>query len=158
MSPPISSHRLRNSNIFPRSQYSVHNEPAQRYVAPAPVTSSYVPVGRPVINQTKPVAPPTPVGTSYQSKQNELAEIRKTQESLAGARQQQHQPPSAGIQAQKTMTPPVARSPAPAAVPSPPVVPSAPPAAPSMPAREKTERPAAVVSLPICAHLLAEMS
>ncbi|KAG0653279.1 hypothetical protein C6P46_003146, partial [Rhodotorula mucilaginosa] len=58
------------------ARYSVHNEAPQRYVAPAPVGSSYVPVGRPQISQTKPVAPPTPVGTAYESKRNELANIR----------------------------------------------------------------------------------
>lgn len=129
-------------------QYSVHNEPAQRYQAPAPVTSSYVPIGRPVINQSKPVAPPTPVGTSYASKQNELAEIRKTQEELAG--RAATAPSTAGVAAVKTMTPPVARSPAPAAVPSPPVVPStapvSPPAPAPTPAKSSYERPEPVVS------------
>ena len=66
-------------------------------------SSSYVPVGRPTITQSRPIAPPTPVGTSYASKQNELAEIRKTQESLVGARAA---PTSPTIEAPKTMTPP----------------------------------------------------
>lgn len=84
------------------SKYSVHNEPAQPYRAPAPVvrpalfqpgyaychaqTSSYVPIGRPTIVQSRPTPPPTVVGTSYASKQNELAEIRKTQAGLVGTK------------------------------------------------------------------------
>ncbi|KAK4693655.1 hypothetical protein P7C70_g8884, partial [Phenoliferia sp. Uapishka_3] len=118
------------------SKYSVHNEPAQKYQAPAPVTSSYVPVGRPTITQSRPVAPPTPVGTSYASKQNELAEIRKTQESLIGSRVATA-PSTAGIEAPKTMTPPPTfnRPPPPAAAPQPPVVASASFGSSSVPAK-----------------------
>lgn len=43
---------------------------------PLAQSSSYVPIGRPEIVQSKPQAPPTPVGTSYASKRNELADIR----------------------------------------------------------------------------------
>jgi hypothetical protein len=96
------------------AKYSVHNEPAQKYQAPAPVvrsllrsyqnmtlkvkrqTSSYVPIGRPVIQHSKPAAPPTPVGTSYQSKRDELGDIRKAQTA----------PSAASVPAPKTMTPP----------------------------------------------------
>lgn len=131
----------------------MHNEPPQPYRAPAPITSSYTPIGRPIINASKPSAPPTPVGTSYASKRDELAEIRK-----------QHEPETRGIPAQKIVTPPVVRTPAPTAVPSAPVVASsAPPAtAPPAPAREKEERPAAVVrplslSLPLCDKLKLKM-
>lgn len=50
-------------------------------------TSSYVPVGRPTITQSRPAAPPTPVGTSYVSRAGELAAIRGTQEALFGRAQ-----------------------------------------------------------------------
>lgn len=83
------------------AKYSVHNEPAQKYQAPAPVSSSYVPVGRPTITQSKPVAPPTPVGTSYASKQNELQEIRARQAAEAS-----RTPASPSVAAPKVATPP----------------------------------------------------
>ena len=107
-----------------------------------------------MIQQSRPVAPPTPVGTNYQSKQNELAEIRKTQESLVGA----GAPAGKAVEAPTTATPPAGfrASPVPAPVPQAPVQPAGlVEAVPTpAPAQSSFERPAPVgtsytpVSLP----------
>lgn len=106
--------------------------------------SSYVPIGRPEIIQTRPVPPPTPIGTSYQSKQNELAEIRKTQESLIG-----RAPSVEGTRIAAPITPPVVFS-TPISVPSIPSRPVASVPTPSTVAAPPppiiSERPTAVVS------------
>ncbi|GEM07516.1 hypothetical protein Rt10032_c03g1533 [Rhodotorula toruloides] len=132
------------------AKYSVHNEPAQRYVAPAPVSSSYVPVGRPQISQSRPVAPPTAVGTSYDSKRNELADIRAAQAAKAAIPKPATAPSTSGMTASEPATPPPSHKPsAPIAAPSPPIIPSAPPAAPPISARASEqilERPGPVGS------------
>lgn len=110
-------------------------------------SSSYVPVGRPVIQQSRPAAPPTPVGTNYETKKNELAEIRKTQESLVGP----GAPAARPTPAPSTATPPAGlrTATAPAAAPQPPVIPSraAEPETTPAPVQSAYERPAPVVSL-----------
>lgn len=90
------------------------------YAGPPTQKSSYVPIGRPDIQHSRPAAPTTPVGTAYESKRDELASIRQTQQQQsAGSRfgggstagRLQTAPESQGIAAVKAMTPPVARSP-----------------------------------------------
>lgn len=62
------------------SRYSINKEAPSKPSAPAPVGSSYVPVGRPDIAsltaKAKKEEPVGPVGTSYEPKHNELANIR----------------------------------------------------------------------------------
>lgn len=145
------------------ARYSVHNEPAQRYVAPTPVGSSYVPVGRPEIKQTKPVAPPSAVGTSYESKRNELSEIRAAQSAKksstpdfddapapppapAAPPKPATAPTTSGMTVSEPATPPPVQPSGPASVPSPPQAPSASSgSAPSAPASETvSDRPGPV--------------
>ncbi|SCZ93919.1 BZ3500_MvSof-1268-A1-R1_Chr6-3g08986 [Microbotryum saponariae] len=144
------------------AKYSIHNEPAQRYVAPKPVSSSYVPIGRPEISHSKPAPPPTPVGTIYQSKANELAEIRAKQAAAASAPKPSfpRDEPSSDAFAPRVVAP-VVRAPAFATAPAPPApAPPKPTPAPVAQAPERApggvtyERPEAVgtaytpVSLP----------
>ncbi|KPV75271.1 uncharacterized protein RHOBADRAFT_53268 [Rhodotorula graminis WP1] len=84
------SHILKRVSDSSGARYGVHNEPAQPYRAPAPVGSSYVPVGRPAYTPSRPVAPPTPVGTAHTPRSNELAELR-----AAGAAKAAAPPPAA---------------------------------------------------------------
>jgi len=79
------SHILKRVSDSSGARYGVHNEPAQPYRAPAPVGSTYVPVGRPDFTPSKPVAPPTPVGTAYAPRANELADLRAAGAAKAAA-------------------------------------------------------------------------